>query len=130
MEEVRSEFVTLDVGGTLFKTTLTTLRQYPESNMLAAMFNPESGTPPALQDANGAYLIDRNPKAFAAILNYLRTGELFESYDGITMGEVLSEARYFGLQGLVDKVRSLSPGHQHKHVILLYYVDGIIKDDA
>ena len=130
MEEGRSEIVTLDVGGTLFKTTRTTLGQYPETSMLAAMFDPDSLRPPALRDDNGAYFIDRNPKAFAAILSYLRTGELFESYDGITMGEVLSEARYFGLQGLVDKIRSLSPGHQHKHVILLYYVDGLIKDDT
>ena len=42
------EIVTLDVGGTLFSTTLTTLRQYPGS-VLAAMFDPSSGRPPAIQ---------------------------------------------------------------------------------
>ena len=44
----KDEIVTLDVGGTLFKTTLTTLRQYPGS-MLAAMFDPSSGRPPAIK---------------------------------------------------------------------------------
>ena len=121
MEEARSEIVSLNVGGTLFTTTLTTLGQYRETSMLAAMFDPGSGIPPALRDANGAYFIDRNPKAFAAILSYLRTGELFDSYDGITMGEILCEARYFGLQGLVEKVRSLSPSH--RKVILVYLKD-------
>ena len=42
------EIVTLDVGGTLFSTTLTTLRQYPGS-VLAAMFDPSSGRPPAIK---------------------------------------------------------------------------------
>ena len=42
------EVMTLDVGGTLFKTTLTTLRQYPGS-MLSAMFDPSSGRPPAMK---------------------------------------------------------------------------------
>ena len=37
------EIVTLDVGGTLFSTTLTTLRQYPGS-VLAAMFDPSSAS--------------------------------------------------------------------------------------
>ena len=45
---LEGEVVTLDVGGTLFKTTLTTLRQYPGS-MLAAMFDSSSGRPPAMQ---------------------------------------------------------------------------------
>ena len=42
------ELVTLDVGGTLFKTTLTTLRQY-QGSMLATMFNANSGRPPAIK---------------------------------------------------------------------------------
>ena len=125
MEEVRSEIVTLDVGGTLFKTTRTTLGQYRETSTLAAMFDVDSGRPPAMRDANGAYFIDRDPKAFAAILSYLRTGELFESYRDVTMEEVLCEAQYFGLQGMVEKIRELQPKHQE--VILVYFLPKINK---
>ena len=44
------EIITLDVGGTLFKTTLTTLRQYPGS-LLANMFDKDSKRPPTLKES-------------------------------------------------------------------------------
>ena len=44
----KSEIVCLDVGGTLFKTTLTTLRQYPGS-LLAKMFEEDSEREPAMK---------------------------------------------------------------------------------
>ena len=119
MEAVHSEIVILDVGGTFFKTTRTTLGQYRGTSTLAAMFDPDSGRPPAMRDANGAYFIDRDPKAFAAILSYLRTKELFESYRDVTMAEVLCEAQYFGIQGMVDKIRDLRPKHQE--VVLVFF---------
>ena len=119
MEEDHSEIVTLDVGGTLFKTTHTTLCQYPDTSVLAAMFDQESRRPPpALWDSNGHYFIDRDPKAFAAILSYLRTGELFESYDGVTMDKVLCEAVHFGLQGMADKIRGPKPKIQEIILVL------------
>ena len=41
------------------------------------MFSSEDGGMLAShRDAEGAYLIDRNPKYFEPILNYLRTGRL------------------------------------------------------
>jgi len=95
----KDEIVTLDVGGTLFKTTLTTLRQYPGS-MLAAMIDRSSGRAPAMKSEDGSYFIDRNPKAFAAVLNYLRTKKVFACYDGVTLAEVAFEADYFGLDEL------------------------------
>ena len=42
------EIVRLDVGGTIFKTTLTTLRQYPGS-VLANMFDKDSKREPTLK---------------------------------------------------------------------------------
>lgn len=44
----KSEIVTLNVGGTLFTTTLTTLRQYPGS-VLANMFDEDSDRLPAMK---------------------------------------------------------------------------------
>ena len=55
------DMVTLNVGGTKFTTTITTLRAAP---YFAAMFDPDSGRPPAQKDEKGNYFIDRNPKAF------------------------------------------------------------------
>ena len=43
-----SEIVKLNVGGELFMTTLTTLRQYP-GTVLANMFDSDSDRPPAIK---------------------------------------------------------------------------------
>jgi hypothetical protein len=70
-------WVKLNVGGQQFWTTLTTLNAEPDS-MLARMFdsNVEGRLAPGRQDDSGAYLIDRTPKYFEPILNYLRTGKV------------------------------------------------------
>ena len=53
---------------------------------------------------SGAYFIDRNPKAFAAILSYLRTREVFPNYEGVSLKEVATEASYFGLDELWESL--------------------------
>ena len=40
------------------------------------MFQNGNKMSPSQRDGNGAYLIDRSPKYFSPILNYIRTGEL------------------------------------------------------
>lgn len=64
-----SSKVKLDIGGTIFVTTRHTLCK--EASMLSAMlnFNPEP-------DADGAYFIDRNPRYFHFLLEYLRSGQV------------------------------------------------------
>ena len=42
--------------------------------MLARMFSGE--LVPGTKDENGAFMIDRSPKYFEPILNYLRTGKI------------------------------------------------------
>ena len=95
-----ADWVTLNVGGTKFTTTRATLTSDPDS-MLARMFQHEGAMQPAAQDLDGAYLIDRNPKYFEPILNYLRSRELVID-PGISAKGVLSDARYFGIQSLVN----------------------------
>ena len=65
-----SNWIKLNVGGTIFETTLTTLTSKPES-VLARMFQPGSSIPPAAK-TDGVYFIDACPRAFGVILNYLR----------------------------------------------------------
>ena len=92
------EWISLDVGGVIFKTTVATLTQDPNS-MLAAMFSSER--PPAMKDDNGNYLIDRNPRAFGYILEFLRNAGLPDDIVGCSLQEVQWEASYFGLDGLL-----------------------------
>ena len=53
------------------------------------MFSSEEGGMLAShQDADGAYLIDRNPKYFEPILNYLRTGRLIVDHNVNVEGQI------------------------------------------
>ena len=70
--------------GKTFMTTRTTLSSEPNS-MLSRMFlDTKEGQGadelqrivPSVQDDQGAYMIDRSPKYFEPILNYLRTGKI------------------------------------------------------
>ena len=75
--------------------------------MLARMFATEehSMMPSATDD--GAFLIDRSPKYFEPILNYLRTGNLILDQNVNPEG-VLEEARYYGVSAIISRLESLS----------------------
>ena len=75
--EKRKNIIKLNVGGKIFHTTQTTLMSADPNSMLARMFaNAKNGMAPAILDENGAYFLDRSPKYFEVVLNYLRTGEV------------------------------------------------------
>ena len=64
--------------------------------MLVRMFEGEL---PSDRDEQGAFLIDRSPKYFEPLLNYLRTGKLIID-PGINEEGVLAEAEYYLFQTL------------------------------
>merc|ERR1712117_995153 len=109
------EVITLNVGGTLFTTTVATLTKYPDS-MLAAMFNPESERPPAGKDDNDNFFIDGEPGPFKYILRFLRRGKLSEVIDGCTLEQLKWEADYFGLQELLDIIGKRKDKEEKKKV--------------
>ena len=96
-----NEIIKICVGGQEFKTTRGTLMS-DQNSMLAKMFESDLlGRVAAARDPDsGAYFIDRSPKYFESILNFLRTGEI-ESPCCLDMKFLLIEADYYGIEGTV-----------------------------
>jgi len=86
--------IILNVGGTQFSTTLATL-QSGNSTFLQKMFRNEST---ATCSADGTFFIDRNPKTFQYILDYVRTDDMVvESADRDLRSQLLEDAEFYGL---------------------------------
>jgi len=102
--------IILNVGGERFATSLTTLLG-ANGTLLQKMFLENSS---AQCSPDGSYFIDRDPRPFGYILQYLRNDDmLVESGDDDIRNEVLDEAEYFQLPKAVqDYLRwaSLSKG--------------------
>ena len=97
--------VKLDVGGTIYHSSRTTLTSVPGS-MLEAWF---SGRHAVEEDEDGRVFIDRDGAAFKLVLEYLRSPTSF-SLDGISKRDVASclvEFEYYGLPSPVPPVPPL-----------------------
>lgn len=92
-----NKYVRLNVGGTLFYTTLQVLTR--QDSMLKAMF---SGKKEVFIDREGWILIDRCGKHFASILTYLREEAVTLPPGRQGVLELLAEAKYYLIQGLVE----------------------------
>ncbi|DBB03558.1 hypothetical protein WJX82_011164 [Trebouxia sp. C0006] len=88
--------VSLNVGGTSFTTSRDTLCKDSHS-MLARMF---SGSLLSRRDEKGRVFLDRDPKHFRLILNYLRDGEVCLPACPQELQEILQEALFYQLDGL------------------------------
>ena len=116
------EWVRLNVGGTVFTTTRTTLSKDRESFLhrlvqpnpsLSSSMDEDSTcstsssangvgsgdkTTPLLscRDSSGAYLIDRDPTYFGPVLNYLRHGKVIIEKNLLEEGKAeILPSRYF-----------------------------------
>lgn len=103
ISQKKSDWVHLNVGGKHFMTSKRTLTSKEPNSMLARMFAEDSEGflfTPSNKDETGAYLIDRSPKYFEPILNYLRNDVLI--YDSEVNPEgILIEARFFGIDSII-----------------------------
>ncbi|KAI0209073.1 BTB/POZ domain-containing adapter for CUL3-mediated RhoA degradation protein 3 [Lamellibrachia satsuma] len=94
-----SKYVKLNIGGSLFYTTIGTLTKH--DTMLRAMF---SGRMEVLTDSEGWILIDRCGKHFGSILNYLRDGDISLPESKHELLEFLTEVKYYLIQPLVELI--------------------------
>jgi len=63
--------VTFNVGGKAFSTMYSTIALHPKSLLMTIVQSKD-----AVRDENGYFFIDRNPKIFSIMLDYLRTNEI------------------------------------------------------
>ncbi|KAK9512949.1 hypothetical protein O3M35_001251 [Rhynocoris fuscipes] len=92
-----SQYVKLNIGGSLHYTTIGTLTKH--DTMLRAMF---SGRMEVLTDSEGWILIDRCGKHFGAILSFLRDGLVPLPESCKETAELLAEAKYYCISELVS----------------------------
>ncbi|KAI2806897.1 hypothetical protein RDWZM_006310 [Blomia tropicalis] len=90
--------VHIDVGGSIYTSSLETLTKHPDSR-LARMFN--GSIPIVLDSLKQHYFIDRDGKMFRHILNFLRTNTLAipDNFDEIEL--LCEEAKYYDIQPLL-----------------------------
>ena len=88
----------MNVGGQKFSTSRDTLTWSPDSFFSSLL----SGRIPSLKDDTGAIFIDRDPKLFALILNFLRTKEI--SPTGVDVSVLRHEAEFYGIASLVKRL--------------------------
>eukprot|EP00727_Mastigamoeba_balamuthi_P007863 m51a1_g3698 hypothetical protein (341) ;mRNA; r:385638-387496 len=93
--------VLLDIGGARFVTSTATLCSDPNS-LFTALF---AGVVPVNRQPDGSVFIDRSPRHFAAILDFLRTGTAHLAfYAPSDLAELLVEAQFFRLPALCRAV--------------------------
>ncbi|XP_046351943.1 BTB/POZ domain-containing protein KCTD5-like [Haliotis rubra] len=121
----KAEWVRLNVGGTIFMTTRTTLCRDPKSFLYRLVQeDPDLGLNTD-KDEEGAYLIDRDPTYFGPVLNYLRHGKLVINKDLAEEG-VLEEAEFYNITDLIklakDKIRERDAKQNQTYMKNVYRV--------
>ncbi|CAJ0588965.1 unnamed protein product [Cylicocyclus nassatus] len=92
--------VVLEVGGTRFRTSMKTVKRIIDGKKFWEKIAKEF-------DLYGTIYIDRDPKVFGYILNYLRDGSVIVPRDGCTLAQIKQEAQFYGITNLVEKVDAI-----------------------
>ncbi|KAJ7990047.1 hypothetical protein DPEC_G00310800 [Dallia pectoralis] len=96
-----SKYVKLNVGGSLHYTTVQTLSK--EDSLLRSMCN---GGDEVTIDLEGWIVLDRSGRHFSLVLNFLRDGSVPLPDSHRELEEVLKEAQFYRVQGLVEHCTS------------------------
>lgn len=102
--DIQAGRVVLDIGGTRFLTSKTTLRADPGSLLCAMVRQGSPMRPWRVDDGTPVYFLDRDPAHFRHILNYLRLGSMW-SINSLPrevryLHDLKAETDHFNLVGL------------------------------
>nr|XP_054770372.1 putative potassium channel regulatory protein [Lytechinus pictus] len=100
MAEGQDNYVGLNVGGRIFKTSRTTLLAYPESFFSRLLDGPI----PSAKDDQGNYLIDQDGEVFRHVLNFMRYNELVLPEGFKEYGVLERQADFFQLESLKSSI--------------------------
>jgi hypothetical protein len=93
-----SNWIKLNVGGTHFRTTRSTLCRDTKSFLYRLC--QEDSSLDSDRDETGAYLIDRSGRYFEPVLNYLRDGDLVVE-PNLAVEGILKEAEFYNISELI-----------------------------
>lgn len=110
--------IKLNVGGHTFATARSTLEAQSTyfQRLLSSQFTD--------LDASGEAFIDRDPRYFHLILNFLRSGMVESPTPPLTCEGLLAEAEYFGIESLASALRSSGDEEDAANVNPLLRADG------
>ncbi|KAF1767595.1 hypothetical protein GCK72_007554 [Caenorhabditis remanei] len=89
--------IQLDVGGTIFKTSKSTLTRF--DGFFKTMLETNV---PVEQNKSGHIFIDRDPTHFRLILNFMRDGDVKLPDSKQDLDEISREANFYLLKGLME----------------------------
>lgn len=117
-----SDIVTFDVGGKLFKTCRSTFEPYPVTDFLPTLLS---------KDKRDVIFIDRNPKTFAYILDYYRTG-ILDTPSHIGKDLWTEECKFYFPSSEIEEVKGIGNWEMNFPIYLrrmvnyfLSYVNGL-----
>lgn len=104
--QLSGDIINLNVGGTRFATSRQTLTWVPDSFFTSML----SGRISSHRDETGAIFIDRDPKLFSVILNFMRTKDI--DLRDLDMSVLRHEAEFYGITPLVKRLILCEDLHQ------------------
>ncbi|XP_041375103.1 BTB/POZ domain-containing protein kctd15-like [Gigantopelta aegis] len=102
--------VHIDVGGTIYTSSLETLTRFSDSK-LARMFN--GNVPIVLDSLKQHYFIDRDGKMFRYVLNYLRCQRVMLPEQFSDFEQLYEEAKYYELTGMMRDIETIRKNKQN-----------------
>ena len=121
----KADLIKLNVGGREFTTTRSTLMA-DQNSLLSKMVEQTDGSATKVHD--GAYFIDRSPKYFEIILNFLRSGEIEVIRNVVDLDVLLKEAMYYNISSMIPKLtkvikKNKEETRQRRYVLILKMIN-------